>query len=445
MIPHSRHGLSLYLLILCAALVGCASGPRPEPTGFEPVDLRPELAAGHLVPAVDRYLIVLDASGSMGDAYRGRSKLEWAKTAAARIHQGRTGLPIPGAIRTVGDALSPFDERTALVLDFSGYGEPGAFSDALAEVDSPVGRSVLGNAIRAAGADLAGTGGRTALILVTDGLAEDDPVAAAADLAAAMGDAICIHGIWIGPEGHGLSTLEDVVRVGGCGRVAMVEELETPEGVAGKIEEMFLAAGTPKPEALVEVVGAPDGDRDGVPDGEDRCPDTPPGTEVGPDGCTAEPAAVRVAPVRPAAMAGDADGDGVPDGGDRCAGTPAGVRVNADGCWIIGAILFGTDRTAIRPEYYTTLDEVVSALRDNPRLDLALQGHADARGDASYNMDLSRRRAEAVAAYLKKAGISPDRMLAVGYGISAPVAPNDTADGRAENRRVELAPLRVMN
>lgn len=321
---HSHLRPAAALLAGCAMLLSCAPAPRPEAPHFAPLDLRPELAAGRLVPNVDRYLIVLDASGTMGERYRGRPKLGWAKMAAMHLYQGRTGIPVPGAIRTVGDAISPVEERTALVLGFSGAGEPGAFGDALAEIDAPVGRGVLGRAIRAAGADLAGRDGRTALILITDGLAADDPVAAAADLAAVMGDALCIHGVWIGPEGQGLSTLASVVRAGGCGRVAMVEELETPEAVAGQVKEIFLTAGVPPAAGARRV----DADVDGGSDAVDQCPDTAANPAVTAVGCPPSPPIVgEVPPVPP-----DSHRDGAGDDRDRCADTPPGVVVGATGC-----------------------------------------------------------------------------------------------------------------
>ncbi|MFP4032176.1 MAG: OmpA family protein [Desulfococcaceae bacterium] len=439
--------------LVAAFFMGCAPGPRPAPTDFEPVDLRPELAVGRFAPAVDRYLIILDASGSMGDRYRGRAKLEWAKRAAARLHQGMSGIPIPGAIRTVGNALSPFAERTDLVLSFSGGDAPNAFSEALETVDSATGRGVMGRAIRAAGADLAGTDGRTAVLLITDGLATDDPAEAASDLKEAMGEDVRIHGIWIGPEGHGLTNLEDVVRIGG-GRVAMVEAMEAPESVAERVREIFLRPGRGAPAAAARTPA--DADGDGVPDDRDRRPDSPAGVSVDSSGfgripveaeAPAEALVVETAPARPAAPTadgtGDRDGDGVPDARDRCADTPAGVRVDPAGCWIIEAILFGIDRAVIRPEYRATLEEVAAALRENPNLHLALQGHTDNQGDPAYNFDLSRRRAEAVADYLAAAGIDRDRLLPVGHGMARPAAENGSPEGRARNRRVEIEPLQV--
>ena len=69
---------------------------------------------------------------------------------------------------------------------------------------------------------------------------------------------------------------------------------------------------------------------------------------------------------------------------------------------------------------------------------IEIGGHTDADGQASANLDLSRRRAQSVAAYFEAAGISADRLNPTGYGSTVPVAPNDTAENKAKNRRIEF-------
>jgi outer membrane protein OmpA-like peptidoglycan-associated protein len=101
-------------------------------------------------------------------------------------------------------------------------------------------------------------------------------------------------------------------------------------------------------------------------------------------------------------------------------------------------INFDVDSDRIRDESKPTLDLIVALLTDEPDLSLTVEGHTDATGTDEHNMDLSRRRAEAVRSYLVNAGISADRLDAVGLGATKPVAPNDTPIGRAQNRRVEL-------
>jgi outer membrane protein OmpA-like peptidoglycan-associated protein len=101
-------------------------------------------------------------------------------------------------------------------------------------------------------------------------------------------------------------------------------------------------------------------------------------------------------------------------------------------------IRFDFDRDEIRPESAATLDEIADLMRGQPALVLAVVGHTDNQGGSAYNMDLSRRRAHAVVEALRGRGIDADRLTARGAGAGDPVAGNDSDDGRARNRRVEL-------
>ncbi|PMR70786.1 OmpA family protein [Halomonas heilongjiangensis] len=99
---------------------------------------------------------------------------------------------------------------------------------------------------------------------------------------------------------------------------------------------------------------------------------------------------------------------------------------------------FEFDRAELRPQAEMTLDEVAHRLRENPNLRVRIEGHTDSVGSAEYNQGLSQRRAESVRNYLMSQGIAGDRMTATGYGEERPVATNDTDEGRALNRRVEI-------
>jgi outer membrane protein OmpA-like peptidoglycan-associated protein len=102
-------------------------------------------------------------------------------------------------------------------------------------------------------------------------------------------------------------------------------------------------------------------------------------------------------------------------------------------------INFDTDSDHIKDESKPTLDKIVALLKTAPELKLTIEGHTDSTASAEYNQGLSERRAAAVRAYLVAAGIDGSRLSSVGFGASRPVATNDTALGRAQNRRVELA------
>ncbi|MFQ5667156.1 MAG: OmpA family protein, partial [Candidatus Binatia bacterium] len=105
---------------------------------------------------------------------------------------------------------------------------------------------------------------------------------------------------------------------------------------------------------------------------------------------------------------------------------------------VLRGVNFDFDKTAIRPDSRPLLDEAVALLQENPRVLISVEGHTDAVGTELYNERLSVRRAEAVFRYLVNHGVAPERMQVVGYGESRPLAANTTAQGRAQNRRVEL-------
>ena len=102
-------------------------------------------------------------------------------------------------------------------------------------------------------------------------------------------------------------------------------------------------------------------------------------------------------------------------------------------------IYFDTDKAAIKPESRPTLDQIAKLLTSQPQLNVFIVGHTDSQGTYDYNLDLSRRRAEAIATELVKSyRIAQARLRTAGVGLLAPVGSNATEAGRALNRRVEL-------
>ena len=134
----------------------------------------------------------------------------------------------------------------------------------------------------------------------------------------------------------------------------------------------------------------------------------------------------------------DTDGDGVVDGTDRCSGSPVGAPVNSFGCWIPDPIYF--DKAAWKVEANTApkLDKIADVLVQNPGVSMFLYGHSDNIGSQKGNLVLSRRRADAVEAYLIDRGVAKDQLTKKWFGSDLPKATNKTAEGRMENRRVEL-------
>lgn len=136
----------------------------------------------------------------------------------------------------------------------------------------------------------------------------------------------------------------------------------------------------------------------------------------------------------------DADNDGVPDDKDLCDDTPANAVVSPNGCWTLMGI-FPSGMTTIESDAHQLLDQVTMVLSQNPSLRIEIQGHTDNMGSASANKRLSERRAQSVMQYLIDQGVDEERLQWAGYGQTQPMASNETAEGRKQNRRVELKPL----
>jgi OmpA-OmpF porin, OOP family len=178
--------------------------------------------------------------------------------------------------------------------------------------------------------------------------------------------------------------------------------------------------------------GCPDTDGDGIKDSDDQCP-TVKGT-------------VRYKGCPPPFI--DTDKDGIDDYSDLCPKTP-GPKSNK-GCpemkpeekaalqKAFENLLFESNKDVIVSSSFHSLDGLAKVMINNPHAKLHLAGHTDNVGDDAANLDLSKRRAESVKAYLGRKGVSPDRITTEGFGETQPKASNDTEEGRKMNRRVEM-------
>jgi outer membrane protein OmpA-like peptidoglycan-associated protein len=179
--------------------------------------------------------------------------------------------------------------------------------------------------------------------------------------------------------------------------------------------------------------GCPDSDGDGFKDAVDKCPQVP---GIAPDGCPPP----------------DKDGDGIIDANDKCIDVPENKNnyQDADGCpdevpkavakfsGVIKGIYFDVDKDTIKASSKTTLNNAVKVLKEFPDVNVEVSGHTDTDGDRDHNVDLSRRRAEAVKKYLVDAGIDEKRLSTRGAGPDEPIADNKTKAGKALNRRIEF-------
>jgi outer membrane protein OmpA-like peptidoglycan-associated protein len=116
-------------------------------------------------------------------------------------------------------------------------------------------------------------------------------------------------------------------------------------------------------------------------------------------------------------------------------------RVLQDGKIVANGIRFDVGKASLRPESMGIINEVVDLMKEHPDLNFSVEGHTDSDGNDDLNLELSQKRAEAVKATMIGLGIAEDRLQAKGMGEAVPVSENTTAEGKANNRRVEFVKL----
>lgn len=197
------------------------------------------------------------------------------------------------------------------------------------------------------------------------------------------------------------------------------------DGIADPQDECPTVAGLPA------MNGCPDADGDGIPDQRDECPN-----EAGPaenNGCPLQ----------------DRDNDGVLDRDDECpdvAGTAANNGCPEPTAEIMSelneysrTVLFDLNKSTIRDESQEALNNIADIMKEYPNTVFHIEGHTDSTGSDSYNLQLSKERAQAVEDHLVSQGIDESRLTSEGYGETQPIASNNTSRGRQENRRVEIS------
>jgi len=389
---NKRFGLIVLAMTLVGSVAGCAGKQTPPPESYQPMQLDPTAYS----KKVDTFIVVLDTASSMGATYRKRIEADRAQEIVSRMNRmippldyraellafdSGTCLSCEDAVALYGPAIYNRNEFAAGLANYSTAGRAKRLSS-------------MGGGTAASRYIRQGNPGRVALIVVTnsENMLHGRAYKTVQKLRGSLGDRLCIYPILMDQDYDGRAVTDAIIKVAGCGLAVNAEDIAAPDAMARYIKEVFLgpAAG---PVALAPAAGLP------VP---------------------------------------DSDGDGVPDSRDKCPNTPKAAKVNADGCWELSGVYFDSDQAVIKDT--RVLDEALAILKTNPGLTAQVQGHADSTAAADYNQKLSEARARAVRDYFIKQGIAPERILATGFGETQPAASNDTLEGRALNRRVELHP-----
>ncbi|BBO70396.1 hypothetical protein DSCA_43260 [Desulfosarcina alkanivorans] len=414
----------LFVSLLAAAFISACATPRHPLPDFDahPVD------PGTYERKTEHLVFVLDASSSMAEAHRGYLKLDVARGVINNFNHTMPDLDVDVALHSFGHAPSVSTASSAIMLPAQPYSRD-ALSSAVEKVTEAGGISPLARALDDARTALEPEKGRIAMVIISDGKDMKTGTRAAAEaLAADHGDRLCIYTVQVGDSAEGADLLDRLARISGCGEGVTAQGLESGAAMNAFVHKVLLTVRS-------------DSDGDGVADAIDRCPDTPRGIGVDADGCPL-----------------DSDKDGVLDTTDACPDTPVGTPVDAQGCpmpraeatpgeltaagtWRYEDIQFENNKAVLKASAYPILNEITAAMQAHPELNVEIHGHTDGSGARAYNLDLSRKRAASVKAYLESRGIDAARMSTKGFGPDRPIDSNATQEGRARNRRVEFKPI----
>lgn len=391
-------------LIIAAAIAstlisGCASQPLTTFEAFQPQDLNALVSSGRYVQKTDNFFVINDSSSSMTENYLGigypaqpsPTKLSVEKEILNRINLTIPDLKLTSSIRSFGFGPCLSWAFTKLNQAPTGYSK-SSFGSGIDTLTCASGGSPLDSGVEGTSKDLSTTADNIAVLILSDGEVDTDPVAAVKALKQQHGDKLCVYTVWVGNEqdAYGQAVLNQLADIAGCGFGTTAERISSSDGMSKFVQSIFLKA-------------AP--------------------------------------PVVPDCSMLDDDADGVNNCNDKCPNTLKGAHVNQFGCWIVD-IKFDNDKSNIKSQYYPELDNAVTVIKDNPGVNIEVQGHTSNTGTAAYNQKLSERRAQAVKDYLSRKTQAGGALTARGYGLTQPIDTNETEAGRANNRRVQLEVLK---
>jgi outer membrane protein OmpA-like peptidoglycan-associated protein len=362
----------IFLVMFCILFAGCAA--------FKPVDLNPQIKSGQVVQKTDNFIVLFDKSASMGQSHgkpmvNEATRLMHAKDATKNMIATIPEIRLNAGFRTF------WSEKTALTYGMRSLVKKD-YTWAINDVGIPYGRTPMDIAITAAGVDLRGAAGNSAIIIVSDfsetpGVDDIRPeavMAAITQVNAEYGDRLCVYAIQIGYTLNGKELSERIVQNVEGGYTVNADKLATPAAMAAFVDKVisgncsrYRQVVAQQKEKVVIVAAEP----------------------------KVEEKVVAVA-----------------------SETKVEKRV------VILAfedVHFDFDKSTLTPEAQAILKRDIQVLKDNPNAKVRLAGYTSAAGTDEYNQKLSERRAKAVQEYLINEGvITPDRLSTIGYGEADP-------------------------
>ncbi len=343
--------------------------------------------------ACDSFVFLADESESMfnNDRIENRPKIDIEKDIMSLINKDVPAVDYVAALRTFGHAYTFSNPYQSALYYAPGPYNKETMAEAIQKIRASRAPTPLGYGLELAGKDAQKMPGKVHIVMFTDGNenAYRPSSEVAQEIKQNLGDKVCLYVVQVGHCPKSKSRLENLVSIIGCGKLFNAFDLENNTARQAFIKEVF-GYEMPSPQA------------------------------------------------KPLPPMKDSDGDGVYDKDDQCPNTPKGAPVDARGCWKLGMVFFEFDKTDIKPQFEPLLDEIATVLQKNPDVKIRVIGSTDALGTEEYNYKLGLRRAENVKNYLVKHGVSHSQIIVISVGEKAPIADNNTPEGRAKNRHVRF-------
>ena len=382
----------IFSLMLCILFAGCAA--------FKPVDMNPQIKSGQIVQKPDNFVVLFDKSASMGQSHgkpmvNEASRLIHAKNAAKNMIATIPEIKLNAGFRTF------WAEETAKIYGMQSLVKKD-YTDAINSIEFVNGRTPMGKAITAAGNDLRGAAGNSAIIIVSDfsetpGVDDIRPeavMAAITKVNAEYGDRLCVYAVQVGYTPNGKELSEQIVQNVEGGYAVNADKLVTPAAMAAFVDKV-ISGNCLRYKQMI-----------------------------------AQPAEkVVIVPAEPMVE-------------EKVVAAAAAKTEKRVIILAFEDIHFDFDKSTLTPEAQAILKRDIQKLRDNPNTKVRLAGYTSASGTDAYNQALSERRAKAVQVFLINEGIiTPDRLSTIGYGEADPAmyeaAPKELYSGAAKaNMRV---------
>ena len=359
---------SIFLLMFSVVFAGCAS--------FKPVDLNPRIQSGQLVQKADNMIVIFDKSASMGELHGKVNVNQDTRLAHGKATARNMTATIPDV--KLNSGLRKFwAEETVMIYGMKPLAKE-EYTTAIDTIDFVYGRTPMAKAITAAGSDLKGAGGNSALIIYSDfserpGVDDIRPEAvmdAITKLNADYGDRLCVYAVQIGYTKNGKELSEQIVQNTTGGYTVNADKLVNPAAMGAFVEKVL----SHKCYGYKQLVAA-------------------------------APEKVVILPEDPALH-------------EKIVAAAAEKKI------VILAfedVHFDFDKSALTPEAKAILKRDIQVLKDNPKAKVRLAGYTSASGTDAYNQSLSERRSAAVRDYLISEGvITPERLTTIGYGEADP-------------------------